>query len=90
MGARGGRCGGAMVGVLSLALQFGGVYLGLAWGATAGVAALVIGAMPLLVSLFAVMSGSERLGALQWSGFVLGFVGVLLVVADRIDGGDPR
>lgn len=76
----------AVVGVLTLALQFGGVYLGLAWGATAGVAALVIGAMPLLVSLFAVLSGSESLSRSQGFGFVLGFAGVLLVVADRIDG----
>lgn len=76
----------AVVGVLTLVLQFGGVYLGMAWGASAGVAALVIGAMPLLVSLIAVLSGSESLSRLQWAGFLIGFVGVLLVVADRIDG----
>lgn len=79
----------AFVGVLMLALQFGGVYLGLQLGATAGVAALVIGAMPLLVSLIAVLSGMERLRALQWGGLLLGFVGVLLVVADRVDGATP-
>src|SRR5262249_44288271 len=38
----------AVVGVLSLALQFGAVYLGVQWGAEVGVAALVIGAMPLV------------------------------------------
>jgi drug/metabolite transporter (DMT)-like permease len=76
----------AVVGVLSLALQFAGVYLGLRWGASAGMAALVIGTMPLAVAFVAVASGSERLRALQWLGFVVGFGGVLLVVADRVDG----
>ncbi len=79
----------AVVGVLTLALQFGGVYLGLRWGATAGVAALVIGAMPLLVAVIAVAAGSERLAARQWLGLAIGFGGVLLVVADRIDGATP-
>lgn len=79
----------AIVGVLMLALQFGGVYLGLALGATAGVAALVIGAMPLLVSLLAVSFGMERLRGWQWLGLLLGFVGVLLVLADRVDGATP-
>ena len=76
----------AMVGVLSLAVQFAGVYLGLRWGASAGMAALVIGTMPLVVAFVAVASGSERLRTVQWLGFVIGFGGVLLVVADRVDG----
>lgn len=76
----------AVVGILSLALQFAGVYLGLRWGASAGMAALVIGTMPLAVAFIAVAAGSERLCRRQWSGFVLGFGGVLLVVADRVDG----
>lgn len=76
----------AVTGVLMLAMQFGGVYLGFALGASAGVAALVIGAMPLLVAVMAMLLGSERLGAWQWLGMLLGFAGVLLVVADRVDG----
>lgn len=79
----------AVTGLLMLALQFGGVYLGLRWGATAGVAALVIGTMPLAVAFIAVLTGSERLGRVQWVGLLLGFVGVLLVVADRVDGATP-
>lgn len=79
----------ALVGVLMLAMQFGGVYLGLQLGATAGVAALVIGAMPLLVSLMVVVGGMERLRGVQWFGLLLGFCGVLLVVADRVDGATP-
>jgi len=76
----------AVAGVLMLALQFGGVYLALSWGASAGVAALVIGTMPLAVALLAVSAGEERLGATQWGGLLIGIAGVALVVADRIDG----
>jgi len=72
-----------VVGILSLALQFGGVYLGVQWGAEIGVAALVIGAMPLLTSALAPWFG-ERVTLRQWIGLVLGLIGVLLVLADRL------
>ncbi|MET0807689.1 MAG: DMT family transporter [Pseudoxanthomonas sp.] len=75
----------AVAGVLMLSMQFGGVYLAMAWGASAGVAALVIGAMPLLVALLSVFGRTEQLRAAQWCGLLLGFAGVLLVVVDRID-----
>lgn len=83
------RLHSAVTGVLMLALQFGGVYLAFAWGASAGVAALVIGTMPLLVAALAIATGDERLGASQWGGMALGLAGVALVVADRIDGHTP-
>jgi len=73
----------AVVGALQLALQFGGVYGGLKLGASAGVAALVIGAMPLTVSAFSLILG-ERIGKLQWLGLLVGFTGVLLVLGDRL------
>ncbi|MDR6991567.1 DMT family transporter [Luteimonas sp. 3794] len=76
----------AVTGVLMLALQFGGVYLALSWDASAGVAALVIGTMPMVVAVLAVAGGDERLAPVQWAGLVLGMAGVALVVADRIDG----
>lgn len=79
----------AMVGVLSLALQFGGMYVGLQLGATAGVAALATGLMPLLVAVLAVAWGRERLSRAQWLGMAVGFGGVALVVADRIAGAMP-
>lgn len=73
----------AVVGALQLALQFGGVYGALKLGASAGVAALVIGAMPLTVSAFSMLLG-ERIGRLQWLGLIVGFAGVWLVLGDRI------
>lgn len=79
----------AVVGVLSLAVSFGGVYLGVQWGAEIGVAALLIGAMPLLTAAIAPWFG-EHIGARQWFGLVLGLAGVLLVLADRLHfGGAP-
>jgi drug/metabolite transporter (DMT)-like permease len=73
----------AVVGVLSLAVSFGGVYLGVQWGAEVGVAALVIGAMPLLTAAISPWFG-ERVNARQWFGLALGLAGVLLVLADRL------
>jgi len=74
----------AVVGLFSLALQFGGVYAGIKLGASAGAAALVIGIMPLGVALLARALG-DAVSKAQWLGFVLGLAGVLLVVADRVD-----
>lgn len=91
-GARGGRrdmLHSMVAGMLMLSMQFGGVYLAMGWGASAGVTALVIGIMPLLVAFLAMLAGSERLALAQWCGLLLGFAGVLLVVADRVDGATP-
>ncbi len=85
-GDRRARLHSAATGVLMLALQFGGVYLAFDWGASAGVAALVIGTMPLLVAALSVATAQERLRWSQWGGLLLGLAGVALVVADRIDG----
>jgi len=79
-----------VAGLLMLSMQFGGVYLAMGWGASAGVTALVIGIMPLLVAFLAMLGGSERLATAQWFGLLLGFAGVLLVVADRVDGATRR
>lgn len=74
----------AVVGVLSLALSFGGVYEGLRLGVSTGVSALFIGAVPLATALFASFAG-QRLGRWQWGGLALGFVGVLMVLGGRLD-----
>ncbi len=73
----------AVVGVLTMGLQFGGVYAAFALGASAGLSALVIGTMPLTVALGSWLLG-ERILPRQWLGFVLGVGGVLLVVAERL------
>ena len=76
----------AVVGLLTLALQFGGVYGAFALGASSGFAALVIGAMPLATSLAAAALGEKQSG-LRWLGLLLGFAGVLMVLQDRLHSG---
>ncbi len=75
-----------VVGVLSLAISFGGVYTGLKLGVSSGVSALIIGAMPLSTALCATLVG-ERLSWRQWVGLALGFVGVALVLDGRLGTG---
>jgi drug/metabolite transporter (DMT)-like permease len=76
----------AVVGLLTLALQFGGVYGAFALGSSSGFAALVIGSMPLAVSLTAAALG-ERQPASHWFGLLLGLAGVLLVLQDKLGSG---
>lgn len=75
-----------ITGFLSLAMQFGGIYLGIALGASAGFAALVIGTMPIVTAMFGTFIG-EPMRAMQWIGFALGFAGVALVVSDKVEVG---
>jgi drug/metabolite transporter (DMT)-like permease len=75
-----------VTGFLSLALQFAGVYLAIALGASAGLAALIIGTMPIVTALFGRAVG-EPVGMVQWIGIALGFAGVGLVVSDKLSGG---
>ena len=76
----------AVVGLLSLALQFSAIYVGVQRGAEVGVAALAVGAMPLVTAALAPWFG-ERVGARQWFGLVLGLSGVVLVLVDRLSFG---
>ncbi|HZR36833.1 MAG TPA: DMT family transporter [Nevskia sp.] len=77
----------AVVGLLSMALQFVGVYGAFALGASSGFAALVIGCMPLATSLTAAVALGERQPASHWFGLLLGLGGVLLVLQDKLGSG---
>lgn len=73
----------AVVGLLTMAVQFGGVYAALKMGASPGLSALVIGMMPLTVALMAFVLG-ERVQPRQWVGLGIGLAGVLLVIGERV------
>lgn len=73
----------AVIGLLMHCCYLGGVFGGISLGLSAGLAALIVGLQPVLTALIAGLWLRERLSALQWSGFVLGFVGVTLVVLDK-------
>src|SRR5690242_17271050 len=76
----------AVVGVLSLAVSFGGIYEALRLGIGTGVAALFIGALPLATAVLGLLLG-ERLRAVQWIGLALGLAGVVLVLQGRFGAG---
>jgi drug/metabolite transporter (DMT)-like permease len=77
----------ALIGVLLHAVYLGGVYEAITLGTEAWVSALIVGLHPVLTALIARRWLGERLGALQWTGIGLGFLGVALVVARKLETG---
>ncbi len=73
----------AVSGILIQAVYLGGVWAAIKQGAPAGLAALVVGIQPLLTALFARVVG-EPVSRRQWLGLCCGFVGVGLVVANKV------
>lgn len=66
----------------------GFVFWAISLGVPAGTSALIVGIQPLLVAALAGLLLSERVTILQWSGLLLGLVGVFLVVADKLSLGE--
>ena len=77
----------AVAGILLHGLQLGGVFAAIHQGVGAGVTALVVGIQPVLVAVAAGFVLRERVTAIQWLGFALGLIGVVLVVQDKISVG---
>ena len=73
----------AVAGLLLQAGYLGGVWVAIAEGMPAGLAALIVGLQP-VITAFAAPAIGERVAPRQWIGFALGFLGVLLVVLDKI------
>jgi drug/metabolite transporter (DMT)-like permease len=69
-----------VVGLLIQALQFGGLYMGLGLGVSAGIAALIVGTMPVLTALGATRFLNEKITGVEWLGLVGGLFGVALVM----------
>jgi drug/metabolite transporter (DMT)-like permease len=69
-------------------LYLGGVFVAIGHGLPAGLAALIVSLQPLLTSTIAQRFLGERVGARQWAGLALGFVGVYLVLRDKTVAGD--
>jgi len=81
---RGARLGHvAVAGILLQAGYLAGVFVGISMHMPAGLSSLIVGMQPLLTGAWGMFSG-ERLGARQWMGLVLGFVGVVLVVSNKV------
>ncbi|WP_428508231.1 DMT family transporter [Roseateles sp.] len=69
-----------VVGLLIQVLHFAGVYQAMRWGLPSGVAALLIGLMPLLTAMGGYLWLAERIQPRQAWGLALGLAGVGLVV----------
>ena len=77
----------AVAGLLVHGVYLGGVFVAIDRGLSAGVTALVAGLQPLLVTALARPLLGERTSPLQWLGSVLGLVGVVMVVWERLAAG---
>ncbi len=76
-----------VTGLLVHGLYLGGVFMSIHRGLPAGVAALVVGMQPVLTALGAGLLLGERVSIRQWAGLALGFVGVTLVVSNKVTAG---
>jgi drug/metabolite transporter (DMT)-like permease len=65
----------------------GSVFLALSMGVPAGLTALVVSMQPLLSSFLAIFLFAETLRHIQWTGIILGFAGVTVVLVPTIGGG---
>ncbi|NJD26255.1 MAG: DMT family transporter [Betaproteobacteria bacterium] len=70
-------------GVLVHAVYLGGVFVAIKHGLPAGITALVVGTQPLLTALGAGWLLGEKVSARQWTGLILGFAGVGMVVSGK-------
>lgn len=73
----------AIAGVLLQAGYLAGVFVAISLGLSAGLAALIVGTQPILTAVAGPLIG-ERVTTRQWGGLVLGFVGVAMVLSNKI------
>lgn len=75
----------AAVGLLVHGIYLGGIFGGISLGVTAGDSALIVGMQPVLTAVLVGPILGEIVRARQWTGFVIGTVGVTLVSWRYID-----
>jgi drug/metabolite transporter (DMT)-like permease len=73
----------AVTGLLFHGAYLAGVFEAIAHGVATGIVALIAGLQPILTAAVAGPLLGEQVNRRQWSGFVLGFAGIGLVVWDR-------
>jgi drug/metabolite transporter (DMT)-like permease len=74
----------AIVGILLHAVYLGGCYAAIYQGMPAGMAALIAGFQPILTAAVAQPLLRERTRPIQWLGIAIGFVGLMMVLWERI------
>lgn len=75
----------AVVGILIHGTYLGGVFWAIDNGVPAGVSALIVSLQPLVAGLAAGPMLGEKVTLRQWLGLGLGFIGVTLVVSQKLD-----
>ena len=73
----------SVVGVLLQAGYLGGVWSAVKLGMGAGLSALIVGLQPILTAIWFSLVGA-RVSARQWAGLLLGLLGVMLVVLEKV------
>lgn len=76
-----------VVGLLIQGGFLGGVFIALTNGMTAGLAALITSMQPILVAIISPLLLGEGVNRIQWLGLLAGFVGVGMVVGEKIFSG---
>ena len=76
-----------VMGGLVQGVYFGGDYLALEVGASAGLVALISALQPIVVGLLAPFLARERVGPRRWAGLALGLAGAAIVILSRSDTG---
>ena len=74
----------AIVGITLQCLYLGSMFMALDGNVSQGVAALIAGMQPLLTAAVVGFALGERVNRVQWAGFALGFVGVFIVLSERM------
>ncbi len=79
----------AVTGVLMHACYLGGVWSAVKAGMGSGLAALIVGLQPVLTAFWLTSMGGRggRVSPRQWLGLLLGFVGLVMVVARKFGAG---
>ena len=80
----------ALAGLLVHAGYLGGVFGAIHRQVSAGEIAIIAGLQPVLTALLAGPFLGERISARQWLGVMLGFLGVVLVVLERVAPGQTH
>ena len=66
------------------AIYLGGVYTAIARGIPAGISALIVGVQPIIIAAVVGPLLGERVRVRQWLGLVLGFLGIGLVLWNKL------
>lgn len=77
----------AVVGVLLHGAYLGGVFTAIWLGIEAAVSALIVSLQPILTAVLAYWVLGETMTRKQWVGLVLGLLGVILVVSEKLGEG---